>query len=132
MSDRGAARLAALAAALLDARLASLKRRQADCAATAATIAALDAAQRRQVNVIAAELEAPVAGRVYDLWGSWVDRRRVALNMRLARERVAEANAVQDARVAFGRSEALRLISEDAAAAARTVARRRAARGLRG
>lgn len=124
MSDRRLPALSRIAGALLDAELARLRARGAQAEATRGRIAALDAAVTRQHAVIAAELEAPVAGPVLDRWGGWADRRRAELNAGLARELAALEAQRQAAAAAFGRAEALRLIAESNAAEARRKARR--------
>lgn len=125
MSGDRVAALRRVAGALLDAELAELRARGAQVAATRDRIAALDAAVARQHRVIAAALEAPVAGPVLDRWGGWADRRRAELNATLARELAALEARRQAAAAAFGRAEALAMIAEKTAAEARRDARRR-------
>ncbi len=124
MSDRRLAALTRIARALLEAELAELRARGAAAEASRGRIAALDAGVARQHAVIAAELEAPVAGPVLDRWGGWADRRRAELNAGLARELAALEAQRQAAATAFGRTEALRLIAGKADAEARQMARR--------
>ncbi len=122
--DRLAA-LARLAVAAKEAEEVRLRAAGARRAVIEAKIAGLDAAVARQNAVIAAELEAPVAGPVLDRWGGWADRHRMALNTELARERAAcEAQRIATLR-AFGRAEALARVRADAATEARRDARRR-------
>lgn len=126
--DKRLPALRSAAGALLDAELARLRAQGTTVAALRAEIARLDAAVARQHAVIAAEIEAPVAGAVLDRWGGWADRRRAELNTRLARELAAlEARRAAASR-AFGRAEALRRIAEKAAVEARLKARRAAGR----
>ena len=118
--------LAHLAAALLEAEQARLRTAMARRTKVESRIADLDAAVTRQHQVISAELEAPVAGRVLDSWGTWADRRRMALNTDLAQERLACEDQRQIAMKAFGRAEALKTLQAKAADAAKLDARRRA------
>jgi hypothetical protein len=109
---KGLSDLRAVADALLQARLARLHRAQATCRATAAGLAAMDATRLRQEAELAAAFEAEMSGPVRDRWGAWEGARRATLNLRLAGERAEADIARAQARHAFGRAEALRLIGE--------------------
>jgi hypothetical protein len=129
VSDPRLPALARIAGAVLDAELAELRARGAAAEAARGRIASLDAAVARQHAVIAAELEAPVAGPVLDRWGGWADRRRAELNAALTRELAALEAQRQAAAQAFGRAEALRLVAARTEAEARRKARRAGSTG---
>lgn len=93
---------------LLDAEQAKLSKAAAQCQSTRSKLSGLDVAVQRQNDVIAAELEAPVAGTVLDCWGAWAERQRFTLNTELAQQIAALEEQRQLARTAFGRAEALR------------------------
>jgi len=124
MKRKGLPALGEIAAALLEAERARLRAAGALRARAEAKVADLDAAVARQHAVIAAELEAPVAGRVLDRWGGWADRRRSVLTLNLARERAAWEQQRQATLWAFGRAEALKRLAAETAAEARRKARR--------
>jgi hypothetical protein len=124
MSGKRLKPLRQIAAAFLDAELARLRAARAKADRIAAKIADHDAAGLRQQEAIAAELEAPVAGPVYDRWGAWAGRHRAALNIEFAQALAALETQKHGALTAFGRAEALRRIAEAQAAAVRQKARR--------
>lgn len=109
----------------LDAALAALRQAVAAADALAGRIAELDTAIARQHDLIAREMEAPVAGPVLDRWGAWAARERARLNGSLALARAEVDRQRLVAAEAFGRAEALRLIEAAEAQAARRLARRR-------
>lgn len=132
MKTQNLDKLRRLAEALLEqeqARLREIRRRQD---ATEAKISNLNTAIARQREVISAELEMPVAGPVFDRWGAWTDRRRMALNSELAQERVAWEEQRQTTLFNFGRAEALKQIEAKEKFEERRIARRKLAKkGIR-
>jgi hypothetical protein len=116
--------LADLAHMVLEAEQMRLRQASERRRAAESRIEALDAAVARQHAVIAAELDAPVAGLVLDQWGAWAGRRRMALNTALAREHVSWEEQRQATFAAFGRAEALRRLRAKAEAEARRKLRR--------
>lgn len=128
MNPRALAALRRIAETVLEAERARLAAAQARGKAAADAIDALDAAVRRQADVTAAELEAPVAGHVVDRFGAWAERRRAALNTTLAQERVRVETQRLATTEAFARAEALRRIEAASMHRAAQASRRRASR----
>ncbi len=114
MNRRRMADLQKIVGAQLDAELAELRLRTVRAEAGRARIGALDTAVVRQQAEIAQGLEAHVAGPVYDRWGAWAERRRVALAIALASDLTLVEVQRVSALKAFGRAEALRQVADRA------------------
>jgi hypothetical protein len=128
MTARRLGELQKIVAAQLEAELATLRERTAGAEESRARVAALDTAVARQQDEIAEVLEAHVAGAVFDRWGAWAERRRVALTADHARDLALAEVQRQTALKAFGRAEALRQVADEAGSAAARLRQRRARR----
>lgn len=114
-----------LSALIFEAEQTKLTNITACCNLTKSKIDDLDTAVRRQNDVIASELEAPIAGHVLDRWGAWAEIQRINLNTELAQQNVVLEEQRQKTLVAFGRSEALKTLQEKNRVQTRMKARRR-------
>ena len=103
--------LCAVADAVLEGSLARLRAAEAARRATTGDLADLDASRNRQDAELAQAFETGMSGRVRTLWGTWEGARRAEINARLAGQRAAAEAARSDAKHAFGRAEALRLLA---------------------
>lgn len=114
---------AGIAEAVFEADLAALRRHKARVTAIAAEIADLQsrpsAAEARSITL------GDVAGAVqYVLWISWRDRRLLALQAQLAKERAAREEILARTRRSFGRKTAIEvLIARQKAGEARRLRR---------
>ena len=99
-------RLARIAAIQRDARLDQLRRAQAARQASLSALAALDLPMTEE--------ELPlVPGALAALrYAGWADARRAEINLRLARQTALWLQAQADARLAFGRADVLRRLSD--------------------
>ncbi len=118
------ARVTDTAFAAEQAQMAALRRREAELRGL---IADLDRPRHDPATPI--EEDAALRAGAEMTWQLWVDARRSALNVELARVLVAQAEARRTLARAFGRNAAATGIRDDAAIAART---RRAKREERG
>lgn len=118
-----------LSKTLLEVEQARLREAQSARTQVANKVSALNDAVSRQHDVIAAELEAPVAGPVLDQWGAWVDRKRMALNAELALKSSVWEEQRQTTLMTFGRLHALQKLHAKAHADTKQKARRHAAKG---
>ena len=122
----GLAQLADAAFGAGQARMGALRQREADLRGT---IAALDAQRRARAESLGDADPALIAGADM-LWHGWIDSRRSALNLELARTLAEQAAARAALRLAFGRKQASEALVSRAQAAARLAANRRSDRGF--
>jgi hypothetical protein len=128
-ASRRIAALADLARLKLDADLARLRAAADAAGRTEARIEGLTVAASRQAEIVARDLEAPIAGQVLARWGAWAEVRRIELNARLAQDRAEVEARRQETLGSFGRTEALRLAGKRVADAERRGALRRDRQG---
>jgi len=122
----GLARLADAAFGAEQARMGALRRRESDIRGT---IAALDAQRKARAASLSDADPALMAGADM-LWHGWIDSRRSALNLELARNLADQAAARAALRRAFGRKQASEELVNRADASARLAAGRRSDRGF--
>ncbi len=117
----GLVRLTAAAFDAAQARLAGLRRREAELREM---MAALESDRRRGPRS-ESELDPARRAGADLLWQRWVDGRQTALNLEMARHRAVIAQAREDLKPVFGRREAARRLFEADRAARRRAALRR-------
>jgi len=118
------ARLANAAFGAGQARMGALQQREADLRAR---IAALDADRKARALSLGEADPALLAGADL-IWHRWIDRRRAALNLELARTLAEQAAARVELQRSFGRKEATAELLNRATAIARRTAERQADR----
>ena len=98
--------LVRIAQAMLDAELSDLAQRRAHEAALAKEVAALDDLNKARFSPAA-------AASAERHWAAWESQRRQTLRHAQARARAITEAKTEDARIAFGRAEAMRFVAAE-------------------